>query len=153
MTHAPPFSAPPLAGLAPVSLASLLSEGPVVLAFFEISCPTCQVAFPFLERLHASGHTGLQFIGVSQDNPVLTRQFASHFGVTFPLLLDTAVEAYTVSNSYGLTHVPSTFVVETDGAITHSWIGFSKADFERLAERAGAPVFQPGERVPEWKPG
>ena len=153
MAHAPPFSAPPLAGLAPVSLASLLGNGPVVLAFFTISCPTCQVALPFLERLHASGSTGLQFIGVSQDNPVLTGQFASRFGVTFTLLLDTAVDAYTVSDSYGLTHVPSIFVVETDGAITHSWIGFSKADFERLAERAGVAAFQPGERAPDWKPG
>jgi peroxiredoxin len=29
-----------------------LSRGPVVLAFFKVSCPTCQYAFPFLERLH-----------------------------------------------------------------------------------------------------
>jgi len=34
------------------SLGEELSRGPVVLAFFKASCPTCQYAFPFLERLH-----------------------------------------------------------------------------------------------------
>ena len=153
MTHAPPFSAPPLAGLAPVSLASLLVDGPVVLAFFKVSCPTCQLAFPFLERLHASPSTRLRFIGVSQDNPALTTQFASRFGVTFPLLLDTSAEGYMVSNSYGLTHVPSIFVVETDGTITHTLIGFSRAEFEDLALLAGAAAFRPEDKPPVWKPG
>jgi peroxiredoxin len=35
-----------------VSLGEELSRGAVVLAFFKVSCPTCQYAFPFLERLH-----------------------------------------------------------------------------------------------------
>jgi peroxiredoxin len=35
-----------------VSLSEELSRGAVVLAFFKASCPTCQYAFPFLERLH-----------------------------------------------------------------------------------------------------
>jgi peroxiredoxin len=35
-----------------VSLGKELSRGALVLAFFKVSCPTCQYAFPFLERLH-----------------------------------------------------------------------------------------------------
>lgn len=35
-----------------VSLNEELARGAVVLAFFKVSCPTCQYAFPFLERLH-----------------------------------------------------------------------------------------------------
>jgi peroxiredoxin len=34
------------------SLNEELARGAVVLAFFKVSCPTCQYAFPFLERLH-----------------------------------------------------------------------------------------------------
>ena len=34
------------------SLQTLLKRGPVVVAFFKISCPVCQFTFPFLERLH-----------------------------------------------------------------------------------------------------
>ena len=117
-----------------MSLTELLSSGPVVLAFFKVSCPTCQLAFPFLARLHVAG-TGLQFAGVSQDEAASTAQFAKRFGVTFPILLDSAADGYRASNAYGLTHVPAIFVVETDGAISHAWAGFAKADFEKLALR------------------
>jgi peroxiredoxin len=34
------------------SLKDALARGPVVAVFFKISCPTCQYALPFLERLH-----------------------------------------------------------------------------------------------------
>ncbi len=135
-----------------MSLSELLIGGPVVLAFFKISCPTCQLAFPFLERLHLAG-TGLQFAGVSQDEAASTAQFTRRFGVTFPILLDPAADGYRASNAYALTHVPAVFVVERDGAISQAWTGYSKADFEKLALRAGAPVFRPHENVPAWKAG
>ena len=48
------------------SLAVRLKQGPVVLAFFKVSCPVCQFTFPFLERL--SKTSGLQVIGISQDD-------------------------------------------------------------------------------------
>jgi peroxiredoxin len=48
---APDFELKSLYGK-PVSLSEELSRGAVVLAFFKVSCPTCQYAFPFLERLH-----------------------------------------------------------------------------------------------------
>ena len=152
MTHAPAFSASPSNGGAPVSLSELLSDGPVVIAFFKVSCPTCQLAFPFLERLHSAG-TGLRMVGVSQDDSKLTGQFAERYGVTFPILLDLAAEGYRASNAYGLTHVPAIFVVEPDGAISHAWTGFSRADLEKLALRARALVFRPDDNVPAWKAG
>ena len=66
-----------------------LAHGPVVLAFFKVSCPTCQYAFPFLERLEqAYGHKGVRIIGVSQNDPKETAAFTKEFGVTFPVLLD-----------------------------------------------------------------
>ena len=66
-----------------------LAHGPVVLAFFKVSCPTCQYAFPFLQRLEqAYGHKGVRIIGVSQNDPRETAAFTKEFGVTFPVLLD-----------------------------------------------------------------
>jgi peroxiredoxin len=32
-----------------VSLAEALTKGPVLAAFFKVSCPTCQFTFPFLQ--------------------------------------------------------------------------------------------------------
>ncbi len=35
-----------------VSLHQALKKGPVVLAFFKVSCPVCQYAFPYFERMY-----------------------------------------------------------------------------------------------------
>jgi peroxiredoxin len=136
-----------------LDLAETFRHGPVVVAFFKVSCPTCQLAFPFLERLHAAGNTGLQFVGVSQDDDKATAEFAKRYGITFPIRLDRAAHGYEASNAYGITHVPAIFVVEPDGAISDSWSGFSKTEFEKLAQRASVVLFRADESVPVWKAG
>src|SRR6202044_1054099 len=70
------------------SLEEALAQRPVVLAFFKVSCPTCQYAFPFLERLHKAYGQGVKLLGVSQNNAKDTAAFSKEFGVTFPILLD-----------------------------------------------------------------
>ena len=50
-TTAPDFSLPTIDGKQ-FSLREALTHGPVVAAFFKISCPTCQYAFPFLQRIY-----------------------------------------------------------------------------------------------------
>ena len=137
-----------------VSLEDVLARGPAVLAFFKVSCPVCQLTFPFLDSLHRNAaRSGLQFIGVSQDDAADTRDFNREFGVTFPVLLDEAAAGYPASNGFGISHVPTTFLVEPDGVISWALDGFSKSEVERLGERAGTPPFQPGDYVPEWKAG
>jgi peroxiredoxin len=141
------------------SLNILLEHGPVVAAFFKVSCPVCQFTFPFLERLHKRyGGDGITFLGISQDDARATRNFAKEYGVTFPLLLDD--NGYPVSNAYGLTNVPTIFLIDTDGTAKISCIGFDKKDLEKiaahLAERKKislAPLFRPDEVVPANKPG
>ena len=133
------------------SLDDMLRGGPVLLAFFKVSCPTCQYTFPFLERLKSSKVT---LVGVSQDNQRHTEQFNREYGVTFPVLLDPAAEDYPASNAYGLTHVPSLVWVEPDGKITLTSAGFVKADLEEIARRAGvAELFHKGERVEAFRAG
>ncbi len=132
------------------SLQSLIEHGPVLLAFFKISCPVCQYTFPFLERL---SHGGLQIVGISQDSARDTREFCREYGVSFPVLLDESGANYPVSNGFGIASVPSLFLVEPDGQIALSGSGFSKADVEALGRRTGKTPFQAGERVPELRPG
>ena len=158
LTHAPALTAYPLdPHAAPETLAGWLATGPVAIAFFKISCPVCQLAFPFLDRIARRGGGGLRIVGISQDEAGLTARFAERFGVGFWLGMDRAAGGYPASNAYGLTHVPSIFVVEPDGAISRQWSGFSKVEMEKLAARAGGegapPLFGPGDAVPEWKAG
>jgi peroxiredoxin len=141
------------------SLGKLLQRGPVVAAFFKISCPVCQFTFPFLERLYQRyGSEHVAFLGISQDNTADSKDFARKFAVTFPILLDE--KNYPVSNAYGLTNVPTIFLIDTEGAVKVSCMGFEKSDLEtiakELAERckiALAPLFAASENVPAHKPG
>jgi peroxiredoxin len=141
------------------SLNTLLERGPVVAAFFKISCPVCQFTFPYLERLYKSyGGDGATFLGISQDDARATQNFAKEYGVTFPLLLDES--GYPVSNTYGLTNVPTIFLMDTDGTVKVSSMGFDKKDLETIAAHLAdrkkislAPLFHPGEVIPANKPG
>ncbi len=135
------------------SLHSLLERGPVLLAFFKVTCPVCQYTFPFLERLHQGGAGGIQVVGISQDGAAATRDFCEEFGVTFPILLDESGAGYAASNAFGIQSVPSLFLVEPDGQIALSGSGFSKRELEALGRRAGVVTFRPDERVPEQRPG
>src|SRR5256712_2136930 len=107
-TTAPDFALPTMDGKR-FSLPEALSRGPVVLAFFKISCPICQYAFPFLERIHrAYADKNVVVVGVSQNGAKDTASFIKEYGVSFPVLLDDT-RSYPVSNGYGLTNVPTVF--------------------------------------------
>jgi peroxiredoxin len=142
------------------SLEEALQKGPVLAAFFKVNCPTCQFTFPFLERMYeAYGGDGFTFLGVSQNDPEDTREFAQEFGVKFPLLIDDD-STFTASNEYGITNVPSVFLISQDGKILERSVGFAKQDLENMAKEAAlstkrpvAPLFRPGEVVPTHKPG
>jgi peroxiredoxin len=143
------------------SLKEARKKGPVVAAFFKVSCPVCHLAFPYLERIFkAYGKSGkFTFVGISQDNAADTGNFNRKFGVTFPALLD-PVGKYPASNAYGLTNVPSVFLISPEGEIESSSVGWSKADTEQLnrtlakaANAAPVRIFQAGENIPEFKPG
>lgn len=142
-----------------ISLAEALKKGPVVAAFFKVNCPVCQFTFPFLERIYETyGDSKFTFLGISQNDAAEAREFNKEFGVQFPVLIDE--DGYPASNQYGLTNVPSVFLVSPDGRIQVSSVGFSKADLERIAAEAARangksaiPLFKPGEVIPDYKPG
>ncbi len=156
---APSFSLPDLKGK-DHSLADALKMGPVALAFFKVSCPVCQYALPFVERIYrAYGNERVTVLGISQDDVRDTRDFCEEYGLTFPALIDK--EGYPVSNAYGLTNVPTLILVQPNGEVKVSGHGFSKRDLEtisaefaaHLGRPAAAAVFKPGEAVPDYKPG
>ena len=132
----------------------------MVAAFFKISCPVCQYAFPYLERIFKAYSGGpVTLVGISQDDKQATSGFAREYDISFPLLLDDT-RTYPASNAYGLTNVPSIFLISPGGKVEASSVGWSKRDIEdmnaRVAKAAGvaaAPIFKPGEDVAEFKPG
>ncbi len=133
------------------TLAELTAHGPVLLAFFKVSCPVCQMTLPYLDRLQAPG--GLSLYAVSQNDADETRDFNRRFGVGLPTLLDSEDENFPASNAYGISTVPTLFWIEADGTVGRVIEGWQKKQIEWLAEKAGVTPFQQGEKIPDWKAG
>lgn len=151
--RAPEFHLQDLSGRH-TTLKDLLARGPVLLAFFKVSCPTSQFTFPFLERIHRGAtNEAVKILGISQDDAASTREFRQEFGITFPTLLDRESDDYPASNAYSISHVPSLFLVERDGFISWTLDGFHKKELQALGGKVGVNPFKPNENVPEMKPG
>ena len=147
---APDFTLPTVQG-GQVSLRQALAKGPVVLVFFKVSCPVCQYAAPFLERVfHANRAANVTVLGISQDEARDTKDFMREYGVTFPVALDDPAK-YAVSNAYGLTNVPTILYVAPGGEIEVSCVGWSRADVEAINQKLAEHREQP--LVPLWRKG
>jgi peroxiredoxin len=133
--------------------------GETLFAFFKTTCPTCELAWPYLDRIGKIAEGGsLSLLAVSQDDPQATRRFYEDLGVAIPTLYDG--EPWAASEAVGLTAVPAFFVVGRDGNLRDAVIGFQRHKMEEFAalaaDRAGgrrAALYRRGERVPEFKPG
>ncbi|SRR5579883_1659427 len=155
-TKAPDFELQSLEG-SQYSLKKALSKSDyVVLAFFKVSCPVCQLTLPYIERLHKA-HPETPVWGISQDDPQATKEFAQQYGLTFPLLLD---ESLSSTVAYDLTNVPTIFLVGRDGQIQQTIVGFSKQDLENLNSRIAetgthkaGQLFLKSDDVPDFRPG
>ena len=143
------------------SLYELLQRSPVVLAFFKVSCPVCQYAFPMYERMaQAHKDTGATFLGICQNAAPDAKAFAREYGVTFPIAIDDDANRYAVSNAYGLTNVPTLFYIQPSGETEVSSVGWSKGDVDEINAKLAAlhrqeppTLWRRGEDVPEFRAG
>ena len=145
----------------PVILSELIKRGPVVVAFFKVSCPTCQYAFPYFQRLsQVHKPEAVSVVGISQNDLSDTEAFMKKYGVTFPVAIDDS-RHYVVSNAYKLTNVPTAYLVDRDGKIQVSSVGWARNDIEEINLKLSMmdpaqkphPIFKPGEEVAEYKAG
>ena len=156
--RAPQFTLTDASG-APHQLADALETGPVVLAFFKADCPTCTLAFPYLERLHqAYPSDRWQLWGICQHPARAAQWFAGNTGVTFPLLIDE--DGFPVSQAYDPPATPTIFFVDREGTIQSGHYGLAKPDLNALAEQVAAAlgeqavvVAPPDDGNPDFKPG
>lgn len=144
-----------------IVLSELMKRGPVVLAFFKVSCPTCQYAFPYFERMSQLHKTeAATILGISQNDASETQAFMQQYGVTFPVAIDDS-KKYIVSNAYKLTNVPTAYLVDRDGRIQATSVGWARKDMEEMnaklsmmdAAQQQHSLFKPGEDVAEFKAG
>ena len=149
-TPAPDFRLPLLDG-GEATLDDLIAKGPALLTFFKVSCPVCQLTLPFLERIRSAGR--LPVYAVSQNDARDTRDFHRRFSLSLPSLLDSEEAGFVVSNAFGISSVPTLFLIERDGSVSRVIEGWNKIEIDRLGELAGVKPFRPTDSVPQWKAG
>ncbi|MFN2633749.1 MAG: TlpA family protein disulfide reductase [Thermoanaerobaculia bacterium] len=139
---------------------AVIPDGQTLWAFFKTTCPTCELMWPYLDRLAECSNGDGRVIAVSQDDVAETESFNERLGFRIRTLYDGP--PWKASEALGLTNVPTLLLVDREGRIRETVEGFQKAKMEELAERftdrraSGEPAesfFRAGESVPALRPG
>lgn len=118
--RAPGFSAGTLKGS---SLALGDFRGKVVLInFWATWCIPCRVEMPSMEHLYSRyGGRDFEILAISGGEGMrVVRPFIENLKLSFPVLLD---EDFEVHNKYQVTAIPSSYLVDKNGVITHRYFG------------------------------
>jgi thiol-disulfide isomerase/thioredoxin len=111
----------PLLNGSSVRLSSL--RGKVVfLNFWATWCPPCRSEMPSMEKLYQRyKNNGLEFIAVDiMEDKSDVAGFVKDFKLTFPVAIDRDGH---VSNDYGISAIPTTFIIDRNGKIIASVTG------------------------------
>lgn len=94
---------------------------PVVINFWSESCTPCLSEVPYLEQVYAQHGKG-QFIllGIDQTDPKTDiARFGAAYKLTYPLLFD---PGGAVNQSYGVTAIPTTYFVDSQGIVRAAFV-------------------------------
>jgi peroxiredoxin len=126
---APAFELTDLDGR-PQKLADYLGKV-VVLNFWATWCPPCREEMPSMQRgWEKVRDEDIVFLGVNVGEDADTVfLFLADYSVDFPLLLD---EDATVIERYPVTGLPTTYIIDPQGRITHRAVGGRAWDDDAL---------------------
>lgn len=104
---------------------SMAAGNPVVLNFWASWCPPCRAEMPMLERLQSDPRfNSVTFFAVNavrtEKNSDDGRNWLDANEIDLPLLFDTTGEAM---NRYGISSLPTTIVLDSEGRIVEIKIG------------------------------
>ncbi|MBI5628849.1 MAG: TlpA family protein disulfide reductase [Candidatus Rokubacteria bacterium] len=158
-TASPDFDLP-LVGGGRRGLADLVEPGGGVVVFFKDSCPASELVVPRLISLSRALEAEERlFLAVAQESGQTALAFRDRYGLPFRVAWEEA--PYPASAAYGVTTVPTLFVVDGAGMIAERVEGFIKREYLALGagiERALAlgrtpPVLDRPDELPDVKPG
>jgi cytochrome c biogenesis protein CcmG, thiol:disulfide interchange protein DsbE len=102
------------------SLAAYTGE-PLVVNFFASWCPPCVAELPDLQRVHEDLGDDVRFVGLNtQDSRAAAAELVERTGVTFDLGIDPDGALF---RDFEVVGMPSTFLVDADGAVVHRHTG------------------------------
>lgn len=135
---APSFELPSVLG-GSVALADLHAGGAAVLVFVSEECPTSAMTLrrlaPAVEPLRGAG---VALVAVFEDPPELAARAARRARFSGTVLSEPA--PYEVSRAYGLQTVPTTVLIDRDGAERERVVGWDRERLQELLARAAGGV-------------
>jgi len=131
---APDFALPNIDGKV-IKLADLLTRGPVVIDFWATWCKPCIKGFPALQQIHDKyKEQGLTVVAISVDSPKSRSRvgpFIKSQKYTFEVLLDSEGK---VAQKYNAVAIPRTVVVNPEGQIVYTSVGYRPTNEDKLDE-------------------
>lgn len=120
---APGFALKDLNGKS-VNLASLRGK-PVFLNFWATWCPPCRAEMPDLQKMYEKYASKMHFVAVNaRESKGTIAEFLKANGYSFPVLLDSSGS---VLNTYRVTGIPTSFVLDSQGIIRGKQVGMLQA--------------------------
>ena len=94
----------------------------MILNFWASWCPPCREETPGMERIWKKYKNDcVLLIGINvQDSLEDTESYVDEFKITFPIVMD--MDGST-SIDYGVTGLPVTFLLNSEGRIVDRWVG------------------------------
>jgi len=103
----------------------------VLLNFWATWCPPCRAEMPSMETFYQQfKERGLEILAVNGGEDTATvQQFLQNNRYSFPILMDTKNE---VNGLYGITAIPTTFILDKNGKIIVMIIGSLRWDDPKI---------------------
>jgi peroxiredoxin len=126
----------------PHTLSATLARGPVLLVLYKGSCQASKAMLPALERFHRRfADDGLTVLGLAQDSANVTRSFARRYTITYPIMIDTS--DYAMSRAFDIFATPTVYLIEPDGTVAASLMGFFRQQVNDLADEVSSELGLP----------
>jgi peroxiredoxin len=134
---APEFTLATLDGRT-VSLKDFRGKKNVVVSFWASWCGPCRLEMPALIDFYKRNHndsSDFEILAVSIDeDPKEASAFATTQKLNFPVLLDTDQK---IAKAYQVEGIPTMFIIDKGGRITHGHVGYDMALPYRLPQELG----------------
>jgi len=110
---------------------SSLRGSVILLNFWYVSCPPCQIEMPALERAYLAHQSqGFKVVGLDVvDDASTISAFTSRLGITYPILRDIGQRAVL---AYQVRATPSSYLIDRSGVIRAVYTGpINTSTFQR----------------------
>ena len=139
--QAPNFTLPLLDGSGSIGIEDYRGEV-VYITFWASWCVPCRQEMPYLAQLRERHEgEGFEVLAINVDDDVaLAKAFVEEYDIPFPVLRD---EGRTVSTKFKVPGFPTHYLLDRDGNIRFSGLGFDLNDVRAVTQEVATLIAEP----------